>query len=39
MAELDPALKKRAEAAEKKRQAFDALMKQIYAFAMPDRDA
>jgi hypothetical protein len=39
MAELDSALKKRAEAAEQKRQAFAALMRDIYAFAMPERDA
>lgn len=39
MAEIDQALKKRAEAAEAKRQAFSALMQDIYAFAMPERDA
>jgi hypothetical protein len=39
MAQADPALLRRAEAAERKRDAFAALMRDIYAFAMPERDA
>lgn len=38
MAQIDPALKQRATAAEKKREAFSALMKDIYRYAMPERD-
>ncbi|WP_027284502.1 portal protein [Rubritepida flocculans] len=39
MAEADPALLRRAEAAERKREAFATLMRDIYAYAMPERDA
>jgi len=39
MPELDQAIRKRAEVAERKRETFAALMKDIYRFAMPERDA
>lgn len=39
MAKAPDALLKRAEAAERKRDAFAALMRDVYALAMPDRDA
>lgn len=39
MAAADPSLMRRAEAAERKRDAFAALMRDIYAYAMPERDA
>lgn len=38
MAAADPSLIRRAEAAERKRDAFAALMRDIYAYAMPERD-
>jgi len=39
MPELDQAIRKRAEVAERKRETFASLMKDIYRFAMPERDA
>ena len=39
MPELDEAIRKRADVAEQKRASFAALMKDIYALAMPERDA
>jgi hypothetical protein len=39
VAAADPALIRRVEVAERKRDAFAALMRDIYAFAMPERDA
>ena len=39
MAELEEGLRRRAEAAERRRDAFASLMKDVYRFAMPERDA